>query len=845
MACWRCVICFVFVALTLKSLLSHINTAHSRSPDFRVICGVDGCAEDYRVFNSFYHHLRRTHPQYLATGNPPTGWLTASSDANVLGGENFGTAIFADYTAEPRQTGKRETVDLARCAAAFAIGVREQCHLSQRSVNNIVLGVQQYQTALLTSLRGKIKTILERQPESNGPLQQEVLSTLDNFQDPFPICAASNLQDRVTQMHFNPVTPEEIIISKYACRVKKGESRVLAIKNKSFYYIPLIESLKQLLSNSRLFDMLSAGPQSCPNASFLYDINDGIIFKTHPLFSKKNSALQLILYSDEIEMCNPLGSRASVNKLLMFYYTLGNIDPKFRSKLASIRLLAIAKSRDIDECGVDIILRRINEDLKLLYDGVMINTVNGEFYLNGAVVAVCGDTLAQHELAGFKEGVGFAYSKCRHCECTFDEMQENFNEHSFTRRTLDGHIRQCIEIERATTEFLKSSLKTTFGINRQSKLVDFPGFNLIEQMPQDIMHVILEGVAPMEIKCVLKYLVFSGNLELDLFNSAMQNFPFSSADIRDKPSPISIATLASSDNRLKQSSGQMIILIKILPFLLYSVVEKNPFIQFILDLIEIVKILFAPVVSLQTVSKLKKMIEDHLKQFRQLFPEKNVIPKQHYMLHLPSQIIALGPVIRHMCMRFESKHSFFKQWSSKLNFKNVCKSLVNHNQLLECCQSEAGTEHPIFVNEKELGPVSEVANMDHLQSKVVDFLGIEDAIHHAVRVKWLILHGNKYICDRSLILISANGLNPIFGLVKNIFIVNSVLYCFEYQVYETLGFNKDFLAYEIAIPNLAQATELTNVENLLDFTSYYPVHFRNSVYVMTKYNLEDVLSLKT
>ncbi|CAI5689740.1 unnamed protein product [Oreochromis niloticus] len=287
--------------------------------------------------------------------------------------------------------------------------------------------------------------------------------------------------------------------------LKRENLEFLQSKNKYFYYIPLIESLKPLLSNSRLFDMLSAGPQSCPNASFLYDINDGIIFKTHPLFSKKNSALQLILYSDEIEMCNPLGSRSSVNKLLRFYYTLGNIDPKFRSKLASIRLLAIAKSRDIDECGVDIILRRINEDLKLLYNGVMINTVDGEFYLNGAVVAVCGDTLAQHELAGFKEGVGFAYSKCHHCECTFDEMgDENFNEQSFTRRTLDGHIRQWIEIERATTEFLKSSLKMTFGINRQSKLVDFPGFNLIEQMSQDIVHVILEGVAPMEIKCVLK-----------------------------------------------------------------------------------------------------------------------------------------------------------------------------------------------------------------------------------------------------------------------------------------------------------------------------------------------------
>lgn len=74
------------------------------------------------------------------------------------------------------------------------------------------------------------------------------------------------------------------------------------------------------------------------------------------------------------------------------------------------------------------------------------------------------------------------------------------------------------------------------------------------------------------------------------------------------------------------------------------------------------------------------------------------------MLHLPAQIIFLDPLIRHMCMRFESKHTFFKQWSSKLNYKNVCKSLANRNQLFESCQNDLGTEHPIFVHEKELGP---------------------------------------------------------------------------------------------------------------------------------------------
>jgi len=287
---------------------------------------------------------------------------------------------------------------------------------------------------------------------------------------------------------------------------------------------------------------------------------------------------------------------------------------------------------------------------------------------------------------------------------------------------VEKHIRQCIEIEKATTDFLKSALKTTYGINRRSMLVDFPAFDLIQQTPQDIMHIILEGVAPMEIKCVLKHLVLSGQMELDMFNSAIQSFPFSAVDVRDKPCPISVSTLASNDNKLKQSSGQMLILLKILPFLLNSI-EKNEYVQFVLDLIEIVQIIFAPVLSVQSVWTLKQMIELHLKQFKQLFPENNVIPKQHYMLHLPAQILSLGPLIRHMCMRFESKHSFFKQWSSKLNFKNVCKSLVNHNQLFECCQNEMGTEHPIFVHERELGPVSEVTNMDYITEKTRDFFG--------------------------------------------------------------------------------------------------------------------------
>ena len=38
----------------------------------------------------------------------------------------------------------------------------------------------------------------------------------------------------------------------------------------------------------------------------LSDICDGEWFKKHPLFSLSNDALQILLYYDDLEVCNPL-----------------------------------------------------------------------------------------------------------------------------------------------------------------------------------------------------------------------------------------------------------------------------------------------------------------------------------------------------------------------------------------------------------------------------------------------------------------------------------------------------------------------------------------------------------
>lgn len=123
-------------------------------------------------------------------------------------------------------------------------------------------------------------------------------------------------------------------------------------------------------------------------------------------------------------------------------------------------------------------------------------------------------------------------------------MKIYFDEDNFELRKQERHVQQCCDIEMVSTKYLRNSLKTTFGSNRRSKLVEFPAFDLIKQTPRDMTHVILEGIAPLEIKCVL---VLLGELVLDVLNTALTGFLYSSLDVRDKPRPITYSTLASSD----------------------------------------------------------------------------------------------------------------------------------------------------------------------------------------------------------------------------------------------------------------------------------------------------------
>lgn len=70
MAFWRCAICLVFISLTVRELLSHINLSHGNSPNFQIICGINNCPMRYRRYHSFYKHVRYIHSEFYDSDLP-------------------------------------------------------------------------------------------------------------------------------------------------------------------------------------------------------------------------------------------------------------------------------------------------------------------------------------------------------------------------------------------------------------------------------------------------------------------------------------------------------------------------------------------------------------------------------------------------------------------------------------------------------------------------------------------------------------------------------------------------------------------------------------------------------
>jgi hypothetical protein len=89
---------------------------------------------------------------------------------------------------------------------------------------------------------------------------------------------------------------------------------------------------------------------------------------------------------------------------------------------------------------------------------------------------------------------------------------------------------------------------------------------------------------------------------------------------------------------IRAAAAQMWLLGRILPIVVGDVVpmiEEDPKWANFRLLMKIVDILFAPSTNTELLAFLVRLIEGHHLEFKRLYPSASVIPKMHFMVHMP------------------------------------------------------------------------------------------------------------------------------------------------------------------------------------------------------------------
>ena len=262
--------------------------------------------------------------------------------------------------------------------------------------------------------------------------------------------------------------------------------------------ILLIKQLERLLNLDEIFSSVYDNTSSGQTSWTLFTkIEYGIGLRRNKFFQKHPNALQIILYLDEVQMCNPLGSRSSTkNKVALVYFWLGNLEMKHRSSFHSIFLLSIFTSKQMSEFGLNLLLRQIIEIIKKLEEGVEMD-LQGKFVkVFGTLAVVVADNLGSHQIGGFKTGFARGFRKCRFCLATAEDINSKYCQESFILRNKEDHDMWCGLINSASIAGKKLHYSRVYGIHHKSILNDLKYFHEIEGLPPDAMHDILEGIMP-------------------------------------------------------------------------------------------------------------------------------------------------------------------------------------------------------------------------------------------------------------------------------------------------------------------------------------------------------------
>lgn len=620
------------------------------------------------------------------------------------------------------------------------------------------------------------------------------------------------------------------VVLKWKYKNNKGVPK--RVPDKYGYFVPFFPQLEQILN---IPDVLECVDNPLPRNQGVYrTVTDGLFYTHHPVVQEHGrQTLCFTVHIDDVEVCDALKSKANKHNQRLMYWVLGNIHPAKRSTLKAINLLAIVKAKVAKEFGNEPFLRDFVDSMKKLgTEGVVLNINNVPRRFYGVMLFVAADNPASSNLGGFKE-THSATRPCRMCmvksECMCDKFFEDFsiirklNEHTVHVQKVEAYVKgkkpvvqqiEVLEVEEDVDDLEESNHdydsdmvaekyhdhlnpSINYGVNGKSILSECPGFDVTKCLPQDLLHLLAEGVVEMVCRLVLKDVCFPPTpkgkrmkplIPLSVVNDIIQNVcDFGHLNV-SRPSPIEPSHVKG--RKLKQSASQMLLLLYILPFIVFKVLPKKK-LDIIHKLIKLVNLCMQFEVSNADIDLLRTSIEDFGNSFVKVYPHIRTL-KLHCIVHLITQSRLFGPVRQHACFRFEGMHSKFSQLAAIIRtMKNYSFSAASRHLAARNLEIIQGKETGKYLYDGDKVVKPELITIENV-TEVFEILPNLPGSSDIIRVKEFSQHSNKWH-EGVAFLIDLE--NASFGRINAVYIVQEEV-IFSYHKYVT-KFSPAVCAYEI------------------------------------------------
>ncbi|CAG5093142.1 Protein of unknown function [Cotesia congregata] len=229
-------------------------------------------------------------------------------------------------------------------------------------------------------------------------------------------------------------------------------------------------------------------------------------------------------------------------------------------------------------------LKPIVDEIKILETtGIEIG---GQIF-KGSLAAMSFDNLGANTIYGMVQSFS-ATNFCRFCFATKTQTKTMICEDPSLIRTS----RNCIINKDCNGEAVLPS-----GVKYECQLNELKYFNIFDCPGVDLMHDILEGVAPRDVKLFLKWLVGNTRITIETINDRLIAFNYGKNEMTNKPRPMN---LDKPGCLLGERASQMWCLVRYLPFLISDYIEDElvqPKWALIKKLLQIMHIVFSPVIS--------------------------------------------------------------------------------------------------------------------------------------------------------------------------------------------------------------------------------------------------------